>query len=636
VCGISGLINYNNALPESGHLINSMLSVLTHRGPDNQSFVLTPHNHFGHTRLSIIDLSSGDQPIYNRDKTVCTVFNGEIYNYLELKSEHLANYPFYTESDTEVIVALYEKYGIDFVGLLNGQFAIALYDTRLNKTFLIRDRVGIAPLFYCSSNNNDDTVYFASEVKSLLATGQVSAGLNTDAFFDFIHLWSVLAPDTLFAGINQVAPGCYLEIDKSGIVSKRYWDFDFQPSDELSLDDAVEQLDVLLGDAVKIRLRSDVPVAAYLSGGLDSTIILSYLVRQGVNLETFSLTFDDEQLNEERFQSEVIQYFSTRHHSFRADYQLIADNFIKTIWHTESPLFRTSPTPMMLLSSEVHANNFKVVLTGEGADEVFGGYDIFKEAKIRQFWSRNPESSWRPLLLKKLYPYLDFNKISSTAYLKNAFGHNLGQTDSLLYAFNARANITSAVKNFMLPDVKRQMGLDLEARVQEHLPIEPGQFDVFNTAQYVEARTIMAGYILSSQGDRMLMANSVEGRYPFLDHRVMEFAGRLKNRFKMNGLNEKFILKQLVRDRIPISVLKRPKQPYRSPDINALMHSKDNQLLDFLSEDQLRKNALFDPKKVSKLVNKAIAGRAQSVKDNMLFTTILSSQIWMDKFIQSN
>ena len=631
MCGISGIINYNSTLPKSDHLINSMLSLLTHRGPDNQSLVLTPHNHFGHTRLSIIDLKSGDQPIYNQDRTVCTVFNGEIYNYVELKNQHLSDYPFYTESDTEVIVALYDKYGIDFVNLLNGQFAIALYDTRQNKTFLIRDRIGIAPLFYYSK---EDTVYFASEIKALLVTGQVPARLNTEAFFDFIHLWSVLSPDSLFTGINQVSPGCYVEIDQNGISTKRYWDFDFQPSNEQSLEDAIEQLDVLLNDAVKIRLRSDVPVAAYLSGGLDSTIILSYLTRQGADLETFSLTFDDAQLNEESFQSEVVRYFSTRHHSFRADYPLIADNFIKTIWHTESPLFRTSPTPMMLLSSEVHANNFKVVLTGEGADEIFGGYDIFKEAKIRQFWSRNPESSWRPLLLKKLYPYLDFNKIGSMAYLKSTFGHNLENTNSLLYAFNARANVTSAVKNFMQPDLKQQMDLDLELRLQEHLPIAAGQYGVFNTAQYVEARTIMAGYILSSQGDRMLMANSVEGRYPFLDHRVMEFAGKMKNRFKMNGLNEKFILKQMVKERIPASVLKRPKQPYRAPDINALMHSKDNQLLDYLSEDQLRKNNLFDPAKVTKLVNKAVAGRAQSVKDNMLFTNILSTQIWVEKFIQ--
>lgn len=631
MCGIAGLISYSGALPNNAQAIKSMLPMLSHRGPDKQSFVCAQHNHFGHTRLSIIDLESGDQPIYNRDKTVCTVFNGEIFNYLELKEEHLSDYPFYTESDTEIIVALYEKYGIDFVDLLNGQFAIALYDTKRNKSFLLRDRIGIAPLFYCHDNG---VVYFASEIKSLLATGDISARLNTDAYFDFIHLWSTLAPDTLFAGIKQVSPGCYIEIDQSGTTEKRYWDFDFKPDAEQSLDEAIEELDQLMKDAVKIRLRSDVPVAAYLSGGLDSTIVLSYLNRQCADLETFSLTFDDEQLNEEKFQSEVAHYFSTRHHSFCADYQLIADNFLKTIWHTESPLFRTSPTPMMLLSSEVHANNFKVVLTGEGADEIFGGYDIFKEAKIRKFWSTNPESSWRPLLLKKLYPYLDFNKIKSMDYLKNTFGRNLADTKSLSYAFDARANVTSAVKYFMQEDIQRQMDLDLESRLQEHLPITAGQFGVFNTAQYVEARTIMPGYILSSQGDRMLMANSVEGRYPFLDHRVIEFAGKLKNRFKMNGLNEKFILKQMVRGKIPGSVLERPKQPYRAPDINALLCSKDNQLLDFLSEDHLRKTGLFDPAKVTKLVNKAVSGRAKSVKDNMIFTNILSTQIWVEKFIQ--
>jgi asparagine synthase (glutamine-hydrolysing) len=581
--------------------------------------------------LSIIDLKSGDQPIYNKDKTICTVFNGEIFNYLELKKDHLPEYPFYTDSDTEVIVALYEKYGIDFISLLNGQFAIALYDINQKKTFLIRDRVGIAPLFY---SNNQGTVYFASEVKSLLASGRIPSSINTATFFDFIHLWSALSPDTLYQNISQVPPGYYVEISASGIQSRQYWDYNYQQDSSLSLADSVEQLDVLMQDAVKIRLRSDVPVAAYLSGGLDSTIILSYLMRQNVSLETFSLTFSDESLNEEKYQSEVSQYFSTRHHSYRANYHVIAENFEKTIWHTESPLFRTSPTPMMLLSSEVKAKDYKVVLTGEGADEMFGGYDIFKEAKIREFWSRNPESKWRPSLLKKLYPYLDFNKISSPAYLKNTFGDKLDQTNSLLYAFFTRANITSAVSQFMQPEVKAELNLDLEQRVKDHLPESAQTLGVFNTAQYVEAKTIMPGYILSSQGDRMLMANSIEGRYPFLDHRVIEFAGHLKNRYKMNGLNEKYILKQLVKNKIPDSVLKRPKQPYRAPDINALLQSKDNQLLDYLSSEHIKNNGLFDSSKVTRLVNKAVSGRAKSVKDNMLFTTILSSQIWVDKFIK--
>ena len=630
MCCIAGIINYADGVPPSDKLVSTMLELIQHRGPDTYGNYISKFNHLGHARLSIIDLEGGDQPIYNIDKSVSVVFNGEIYNYIELKSQYLSDYPFYTFSDTEVIVALYEKFGIDFISYLNGQFAICLYDSKLEKTYLIRDRVGICPLFYFQKGN---TILFASEMKSILARNQLTPTINLPAFSDFIHLWTPLSPDTLFNGIKEVSPGCYLEVQLDSVRNFRYWDFTYSSSTLGSLREITCQLDSLLEDAVNIRLRSDVPVAAYLSGGLDSTIILSYLKKNGVNLSTFSLTFSDEQLNEEKFQKEVSSHFSTRHNSVQAEYQLIADNFISTIWHTETPLFRTSPTPMMLLSSKVHDKGYKVVLTGEGADEVFGGYDIFKEAKIREFWSRNPDSLWRPGLLRKLYPYLDFTKINSSDYLKQVFGHNLNNTDDLLYAYQTRAKTTSSVADFLLKDIASEMDNNIENKVRKKFPVTSGQYGVFNTAQYIESKTIMPGYILSSQGDRMLMANSVEGRYPFLDHRVIEFAGNLRNSLKMNGLNEKFILKELVKDRIPKAVLKRPKQPYRAPDIKALMYSKNNQLLDYLSESEINKNHLFDPSRVNKLVKKALSGRAKSVKDNMLFTTILSTQIWMDKFI---
>lgn len=633
MCGICGLIDYKRPLVKNDLLVKKMATRLVHRGPDSINYSLTPHNHFGHTRLSIIDLKTGDQPVFNSDKSICTVFNGEIYNYLELKRDFLSDYPFYTESDTEVIVALYEKYGIDFIQYLNGQFAIALYDLKQEKTYLIRDRVGISPLYYSEVGS---TFYFASEIKSLLAAPEISASMNMEGFLEFIHLWTPLTPNTLFENILEVSPGCYLEIDALGSRNKRYWDFHYHPQDcRLNLDQATDQLDDLLDDSVRIRLRSDVPVGAYLSGGLDSSIILSYLTRQDQDLSTFSLTFSDEGLNEESFQQEVSRHFSTRHQSVKADYYSIADNFIRCIQHTESPLFRTSPTPMMLLSEKVHNSGYKVVLTGEGSDEVFGGYDIFKEAKIREFWSRNPDSAWRASLLQRLYPYLDIARIQSPDYLKQAFGHKLTDTEDLLYAFHTRAKTTSAVLDFLASDRKSSMSEGMETRVRKSFPVKPGQFGVFNLAQYIESRTIMPGYILSSQGDRMLMANSVEGRYPFLDHRVIEFAQGLKNSFKMNGLNEKYILKRLVKNRIPKSVINRPKQPYRSPDINALMCSRDNHLLDFLSVDEINKNGVFDPTKVQMLIKKVRAGRAKSMKDNMLFTIILSTQIWFQEFINN-
>lgn len=631
MCGLAGIINYQTGLTDSPELITEMLQVIQHRGPDHTGHSLTINNHFGHTRLSIIDLINGDQPVYNKSRSVCVVFNGEIYNYIELKKQFLTDYPFYTESDTEVIVALYEKFGIDFIHYLNGQFAIALYDLNLQKTYLIRDRIGICPLFYASTGN---TLYFASEIKSLLQSPEINAEINLAGYSDFIHLWTPLSPDTLYNGINELSPGCYLEISYQGESIHRYWDFEYQPGAlDVSLPEAVHQLDELLQDAVSIRLRSDVPVAAYLSGGLDSSIILSYLCAKNHDLSTFSLTFADENLNEEKYQKEVSDYFSTRHLSVNADNHAIADNFRKCIHYTESPLFRTSPVPMMQLSNKVHEEGYKVVLTGEGSDEVFGGYDIFKEARIREFWSRFPDSECRPGLLKKIYPYLDLSKIRSIDYLKKAFGHNLTKTNHLLYSFYTRASTSSAVFDFLVDDIKTEISRDIESRAREKLAIAPGQYDVFNTAQYVESKTLMPGYILSSQGDRMLMANSVEGRFPFLDHRVIEFAGQLKNRFKMNGLNEKFILKQMARKRIPYSVLNRPKQPYRAPDIDALLCSRDDYLLDYLSSEQVKKNNFFDLKRVNMLLKKVRAGRAKSVKDNMLFTTLLSTQIWMEEFI---
>ena len=634
MCGVAGKLNYRSVLNPSSDNLNQMLGQITHRGPDSSNIYISEHNHLGHVRLSIIDISGGDQPVYNFDQSIVVVFNGEIFNFIELKKNYLADYSFYTSSDTEVIVALYEKFGIEFIHYLNGQFAIALFDANIGKTFLIRDRVGICPLFYSIVG---DTVYFASEIKSLLQISEISPGINLSGFSDFIHLWTPLSPDTLYQNIFEVQPGCYLQVSKQGVEKFRYWDFEYDPDSlNLTLTDAIAQLDELLRDAVSIRLRSDVPVGAYLSGGLDSSIILSYLSAENHDLNTFSLTFSDENLNEEKYQREVSDYFSTHHFSVKADNYLIADRFRECIHFTESPLFRTSPVPMMLLSNKAHDEGFKVVLTGEGSDEVFGGYDIFKEARIREFWSRFPESTSRPALLRKIYPYLDLSKIRSIDYLKRAFGHNLTDTDDLLYAFNTRASTTSGVYDFLVDEIKVEVERDIESRAREKLDITPRQYNVFNTAQYVESKTIMPGYILSSQGDRMLMANSVEGRFPFLDHRVIEFAGKLKNRFKMNGLNEKYILKQMADKRIPSSVLARPKQPYRAPDIDALLCSRDNHLMDYLSKEQIDKNCFFDFKRVNMLLKKVNAGRAKSIKDNMLFTIILSTQIWMEKFINRN
>ncbi len=633
MCGIAGIVGQLEPGADERR-VASMIAALQHRGPDFRQVCSRDGAVLGHARLSIIDLASGDQPVFSPDRQIAVVFNGEIYNFIELRRDLLSDYPFYTESDTEVIVALYLRYGIDFVSRLNGQFAICLHDQREQRSYLIRDRVGIAPLFHAEDAGR---VVFASEVKALKAVG-VPLELSAEGLGDFMHLWTPLSPGTLYRGVKEVPPGCYLEIDADGRSRvRRYWDYRYEPREDASLPQLVEELDALLEDAVRIRLRADVPVAAYLSGGLDSSIILSYLRRLGADLETFSLSFATAEHDESSFQREVARHFSTRHNELMAGHEQIADNFVDTVWHAESPLFRSSPAPMKLLSARVHESGYKVVLTGEGADEMFGGYDLFKEARIREFWSRNPDSGWRPALLRRLYPYLDFNRMNSAAYLKNAFGHGLDAVDALLYGHAIRMKTTSAVVDFLQPELRERIrGLDIEARAQDLLGSIPPGLPVFNRAQYVEARTLMPGYILSSQGDRMLMANSVEGRYPFLDHRVIEFAGRLPNRYKMHGLKEKFILKRLAAGRLPRSVLDRPKQPYRAPDVAALTRSTGQALMDYLSPDMIRRHGLLDERKIGMLLKKVHAGRASSVKDNMIFTTALSSQIWMEQFINTH
>ncbi len=633
MCGIAGIIGEYDPNVDSGR-VRAMIGQLQHRGPDHFRVCERESAVLGHARLSIIDLETGDQPVFSRDGAIAVVFNGEIYNYLELRRELLPDYPFYTESDTEVIVALYERYGIDFVEHLNGQFAICLHDRRQQRSYLIRDRVGIAPLYYCRESNR---VLFASEVKALKAGG-VALQMDVEGLGDYVHLWAPLSPGTLYRGISEVPPGCWVEVKQGGEMrSERYWNYAYRPENDADLEERIEELDALLQDAVRIRLRADVPVAAYLSGGLDSSIILSYLLRIGADLETFSLSFADAAFDESAFQREVAAHFSTRHNEVLARNEQIASGFTGTVWHAESPLFRTSPAPMKLLSGQVHGSGYKVVLTGEGADEVFGGYDLFKEARIREFWSRSPQSRCRPALLRRLYPYLDFNRLNSTAYLKNAFGHQLEQTGRLLYGHAIRMKTTSAVIDFLHPDLRETIrGMDIEERAVKRLGAEALALPVFNRAQYVEARTLMPGYILSSQGDRMLMANSVEGRYPFLDHRVIEFAGRLPNRYKMHGLKEKFILKKLAAGRLPRSVLDRPKQPYRAPDIDALTCAANSDLLDCLSPHAIRRHGVLDEGKIALLLKKVRSGRANSVKDNMMFTTALSTQIWMDQFITTH
>lgn len=638
MCGVAGIYNLSEDVKPDSDLLNQMISTLQHRGPDSKGFYIDESIGLAHSRLSIIGLASGKQPIHNARKTAWIVFNGEIYNYIELRNDLIKKgYKFYTDTDTEVIVHLYDEYGENFVNHLNGQFAIALWDNVEKVLILTRDRVGITPLFYMQNKNK---LYFASEVKSIFAALPLSSELNLNALDELFTFWSTITPNTIFKDVYEVSPGQIITIKNGDIKKRIYWDWVYPENNHFnnsSVDVIAEKVSELLIDATKIRLRADVPVGAYLSGGLDSSILISIIKNHAnTSLRTFSIEFDDKGLDESKYQQELIKHLETEHSKIKCSCTDIADNFQKAIWHTELPILRSAPVPMSLLSNLVHSSGYKVVLTGEGADEVFGGYDIFKETKIRQFWAKNRNSNFRAALLKKLYPYLDVSPGKAQSYLENFFGQGLDTPELSYFSHMPRWDTTSKIKNFYSASVKEKLNDDAIEIFNSTLPEKFNCLHPFTKAQYIESKTLMAGYLLSSQGDRMLMMNSVEGRFPFLDHRLIEYVNTLHPKYKMKGLNEKYILKKAMGDQVPKSILNRYKQPYRAPDISSFTGNIQREYVnDLMGQTKIRNNDYFDYKKVNLLMKKINAGRAIGYKDNMAFMAILSTQCLHDLFVKN-
>ena len=577
----------------------------------------------------------------NEDKIVWITFNGEIFNYIELRESLIKKgHRFHTESDTEVIVHLYEEKGEDCVHDLNGQWAFAIWDSNRQKLFLSRDRLGVRPLFYTTTK---DGFLFGSEIKSLFVLPSVQREIDVEALDELFTFWVTLPPRTIFSGISELPPGHSLVLDRGEIQVRSYWKLNYNSS--LRIENENEAADILLElllDATRIRLRSDVPIGAYLSGGLDSTVIAALVKKLGItHLKTFSVAFEDEEFDESNFQNEATKFLETEHRGILCSAQDIGRIFPEVVWHTEKPLLRTAPAPMFLLSKLVREQGYKVVLTGEGSDEVLGGYDIFKEAKIRRFWAQYPDSRFRPILLRRLYPYMKNLQSQPDAYLRAFFHVRKDDLASPFFSHLPRWDMTSKLKIFFSRETRDQLKHhSMMGRLDAELPTDFGQWDSFSQSQYLEAAYLLPGYILSSQGDRMAMAHSVEGRYPFLDYRVVEFASRLSPQLKMKVLDEKYLLKVAAGNLIPRTIRERKKQPYRAPDSRSFFgKGNDNSLMEYVEEllgpRSITEAGLFDHGPVSKLIAKVRAGQVIGVKDNMAFVGILSAQLVVDRFIRN-
>ncbi|HTD64835.1 MAG: asparagine synthase (glutamine-hydrolyzing) [Deltaproteobacteria bacterium] len=638
MCGIAGFTMPRGPASSdrqglAGDRLRRMTASLHHRGPDAKRGILLDGIALGSTRLAIVDLAGGSQPMRDPQTGVTIVFNGEIFNHPELRQELAATYAFRTNSDTEVILAAYLGRGIDCVLDFNGQFAFALYDPRTHALWLARDRVGILPLYYARTA---DGLAFASEAKALFAGGWCRPILDAIGLKQALQLWSPVPPRTLFQAVSQLDAGCVARWWGGVLETRRYWDIDLGlPSRDIGPAAAEEELGALLEDAVRLRLRADVPVAAYLSGGLDSSALCGIAQKQlGGTLSSFSVGFEDSRYDERVFQNDVAARLRTNHHSILVSSSRIGEVLPDVVYHAEQVLLRSAPAPLFDLSALVRDSKTKVVLSGEGADEIFLGYELYRETQIRQFWGREPHSTTRPALLRRLYPYLGVGSEGQELF-RQFFGVGLERLDDPSFSHSPRWSASGRIFRFL--DAEYAAGVSAEnpvASVVAALPTRMLGWTPLARAQYLEMRTLLAGYLLSAQGDRMLMAHSVEGRYPYLDHRVIEFAATLPARLKLRGLREKWLLKRYAARWVPPSILERTKYPYRAPIAAALVGPQAPRWThSLLAPDAVRDVGVFDEAKVGRLIAKMAARPGQaSESDGQTIMAVATTQLLAEQF----
>jgi len=640
MCGIAGVYELTGE-SASRAVLCAMAGALRHRGPDGTG--LYQDGAFGmvNTRLSIVDLSGGDQPISNEDGRYWVMQNGEIYNFPELREQLEAlGHRFRTSCDTEVIVHAFEQWGAACLDHFNGAFALAVWDRVSRELFLARDRLGIRPLFLAEAGG---ALLFGSEQKALFQHPALSPQIDPSGLVESLTVWGTAPDRSAFRGVVELAPGHYMRVGPGGVIERRrWWDIDFAaPRRTESAEVLAEELLDLLTDSTRLRLRADVPVGAYLSGGLDSSATASIVRRISEHeLFSFSVVFADPRFDERTYQQRMASELRTELHTIEIDGPKIAGAFPEVVRLAEKPLLRTAPAPMLLLSKSVRDFGLKVVLTGEGADEMFAGYNIFRENKVRRFWARQPNSQIRPLLLRRLYPYLARDLGRAEAFTRAFFGKNLTQTDDPLYSHRIRFENGRRCVRFLTSAVVDEAATKgtPEERLVNRLPAGFSSFSPLDQAQYLEIATFLQGYLLHSQGDRMLMGNAIEGRFPFLDHRLAEVAARIPDRMRIAALREKHLLRQAVAPLLPKEVLERDKRPYRAPIAGAFFGpNRPEYVADLLSEASVARAGLFQPAAVNSLVTKCRRSPSSlGETDEMALVGILSTMLLHHQFVEQS
>ena len=581
MCGVTGCFDFAGR-PLAPEILARMAGTLIHRGPDSCGFFQEGGVGLGFRRLSIIDLETGDQPIASEDGQVVVVCNGEIFNYRELAAELTGRgHVFRTGSDVEVLVHLYEERGIDFLHRLNGQFAFALYDRRERRLFLARDRVGVNPLFWTVV---DGLLVFGSEIKAILAHPAVPRDVDLTGLDQVLTFPGLVPPRTVFKGISSLESGHFLRVSASGVEDHEYWDLVYPRTGELEArpeGEYVEELRAALTKAVEYRLRADVPVGFYLSGGLDSSLIGALIreVSPGVARHSFSIVFPDAEISEARHQRLMARHLGSEHHEIFFDWSQIASRLERMVHHCECPLRETFDTCALALSEAARQAGVPVVLAGQGADELFAGYPgyRFDQAGLRSLRGYDLDSVLEDEIREQLWG--DRDLFYEIEFLP------LREIKTALYS----AELARELPGFECVSFPVVDGARLRGRHPIH------------QRSYLDFKLRLSEHLLSEHGDRMVMANSVEGRYPFLDPDVVELATRIPPELKLHDMVEKYILKRVSADLVPPEIVDREKFGFRAPGTPYLLRQGVEWLEDLLSYERIRSQGYFDPDVVERL-----------------------------------
>jgi asparagine synthase (glutamine-hydrolysing) len=583
MCGIAGIFNTDRDRPIDGHELSRMTTILAHRGPDDCRHYVNGNVGFGFRRLSIVDLADGSQPSFNEDASIVSVCNGEIYNADELTvmlkgKGHVIR----SRGDCEILPHLYEEYGIRLVDHIDGQFAVAICDRRENLVHLVRDPFGVNPLFYAFVNG---TLIFASEIKAILQTGVIKPVIDLVGLDQTVCFPGLISPRTMFRDVSSVKSGHYVSVNTSGIKSTEYWDLVYpehedtrEPSQEASY---VEQLQHYLCRSVSRRCRAEVPVGFYLSGGLDSSLIASVARKLLPNQEqqTFSVSFPGQPMCEREYQVEAVESLRSTH----SDIQFNADEVVKhleaAVFHSECPLKETHDTACLLLSRRAKNANVSVVLTGQGADELFAGYIGYRFDKF----------------------YAERHHASEVLSIREAQLREILWGDTRLSYDRDYAVLEDWKKSLYSETVNSSLAA---SGALSCAPINSDRLrgrHAIHKRSYLDFKLRLTDHLLADHGDRMAMANAVEPRHPFLDMELVKLVINIPPDLKLKGYVEKYILKKAAQPYLPAGIIRREKFGWYAPGSQVLLKTHRDWLENLLSVDRIRKDGYFNPVTVDML-----------------------------------